>query len=249
MSGIKNGEMFATFRRDGNIKLGNIAEWATTQGDEEMEINYNGFHAMVKGTCEGRCDGCKKACYVNKATNRYQSVRYGYAINTLLMRENIEKLYTMLRNQIARAKKPFEIIRIHVSGEFEQGVNGLNEWKMFERLASDFPNITFYTYTKAYEIAIPRLLAGNVPSNMIVNISVWENQGIKEFDTVKHLPNVKAYVYYDRKNRFDYLGNGIKFDAWCKAYDIHGKMDHDITCDKCRKCFDNHSKCIGCFDH
>ena len=96
-----------------------------------------------------------------------------------------------------------------------------------------------------YDVVIPALLAGNVPENMTVLISIWHKFGVNEFEKVKNLPNVKAFVYDDN---YKY---GFVIDTYCKAYDEHGKLDHNITCDKCKKCFNrlNNCKVIGCKAH
>lgn len=243
-------ELKAHLGRQGNIKVGKtIATWSTLKGNENYFIPE--LNKEVHGTCGKYCVECSDSCYVTKSYKRYTSrktgkcsVKYGHAVNTIAMRENIEKCYTDLYNQIKRARNPISIVRIDQSGEIENAM----QFGMWIRLANDFKDITFYIYTKAFDIVIPMLLTGIVPLNLVVNISIWHEYGIAEYNLVKHLPNVKAFVYFDG---FDYAAHGLEIQTMCNAYDIKGKMNHEITCDRCKKCFNDSEKCkvIGCYDH
>lgn len=238
------------FLRDGNTKLGdNMATWSTLKGDDDYYIPE--LDRTVKGTCGKYCAGCKHACYVTKSYNRYTSrktgkcsVKLGHARNTIMLRENINKVYNDLHNQIARARNPFDIIRLNQSGELENK----EQFNMFCQLGRDFDYIREYIYTKAYDIVIPMILDGLVPQNVTVLISIWHEQGIEEYKKVAHYPNVKAFVYMDG---FDYSAYGLEVQTMCAAYDENGKMDHNVTCDKCKKCFNRLTNCkvIGCYDH
>lgn len=242
--------MKAKLNRGGNIKLGQlIGTFSKLMGDDNYFIPE--LQTYVRGTCGKHCDGCKGSCYVTKSYRRYTerdtgkcSVKLGHARNTIAVRENIEQVFADLTGQIRRARKPFVIVRIHQSGELET----VTEFKMWCNIAREFPNIVFYIYTKAFELVIPALLAGDVPKNLVVLMSIWHEYGIKEFDAVKHLDNVKAFVYCDGYN---YTKHGLTIQTMCTAYNEHGKMNHAVTCDKCRKCFNSLESCkvIGCYDH
>ncbi len=233
-------EIRARFTSNGNIKLGKkMGVWSTLMGDDTYNVKINGVPVSVKGTCGGHCAGCKGNCYVKKSY-RYPSVVLGHARNTLAIR-NTEKCFQDLDGQLNRKRVPFEQIRIDQSGEIENK----EQFAMWCTLAAKHPETVFYIYTKNYDVVIPALLAGNVPENMTVLISIWHKFGVNEFEKVKNLPNVKAFVYDDN---YKY---GFVIDTYCKAYDEHGKLDHNITCDKCKKCFNrlNNCKVIGCKAH
>lgn len=233
----------ARLSRGHNIKMGDsIASWSTLKGDHEIYIPEIG--QAVRGTCGKHCAGCEGTCYVN-SEYRYPSVKYGHAIRTLAFRADPDKVYETIYNQIKRARNPYTVVRVDHSGEIENE----KQFAVFCKLAADFPNIKWYIYTKNYDVVIPALLAGNVPNNFIINFSIWHDQGIKEFNTVRHLDNVKAFVYVDRKNTFDYAAAGLHIETMCKAYDEKGRMDHNITCEKCKKCFTGKFKVIGCNEH
>lgn len=223
---------------NGNTKLGNMGSFSKLYGNKTYWIND--LNMAVKGTCGNYCAGCEKECYVRKSY-RHGSVMLNHARNTVSMRENTKQSFKDMDLQMSRKRKPFEIVRIHQSGEFEKAeeVDGWSD------LARKHPETKFYVYTKAYDLVVPKLLDGTIPSNLTVLISIWHSYGMSEYEMVKSLPNVKAFVVDDG---YDY---GLEFDTRCMAYDSKGKLNHNITCDKCKKCFNRgkKSKVIACYEH
>ena len=266
----------AAFRIDarwiwkGNIKLGaSIASFATLAGNGTFHTKYGD----VKGTCDGVCEHCGlisdgskiPPCYVFKAYKRYTSrkdgscsVIDGHARNTLSIMTDPDLSFRQLSDALSRKKTPITACRYSESGEIPKGEIGKVVFRYMCRTASEHPELPFYIYTKRYDVVIPALLNGEVPINLVVLFSVWHEQGAMEFLTVAHLPNVKAFVYCDKNsdpvNGWDeeeYAKIGIMIQTWCMAYKAKGKMNHDVTCDKCQKCF-NHRNChkvIACWDH
>lgn len=234
------------FTKKGNVKLGGekarVWTWSTLKGNEPIFVKV--WNAFIVGTCGKHCVGCSKACYVN-ASYRYGSVIYGHAKNTIAIRYLLPQLYERLRNQILKAKKKPDLIRINQSGELQNKA----ELKMFCDLAREFPEIQFWLYTKNYEVITPALLNDEVPKNLTILISVWHENGIQTYQLLKEFDNVKAFVYDDKT--FNYETAGIGINTYCKAYDENGKLDHNVTCDICKKCFNRNSshKCIGCNAH
>lgn len=247
--------------KNGNVKIGGkkvrVWSWGTLFGCDMWDIPELGI--KVKGTCGNHCSGCfnpenwkKSACYVAKSyyqhinkKNGNCSARYGHALRTLALRYCKDELYNHLRNQILKARFKPEIIRLNVSGEIECK----KDFELFCKLAAEFTDIQFYIYSKNYGVIIPALLSGMVPKNFTVNVSIWHECGIAAYNLVKHLENVKAFIYDDRT--FNYSAHGLDIQTYCPAYDEHGKMNHELTCDICKKCFNRFPgcKCIGCYDH
>ncbi len=229
----------ARWYKKGNTKVGAIWTFSTLMGDNE----YNTCYGKIFGTCGSHCQGCKNSCYVTKSY-RYPSVIEGQARNTLAVRFFLDKAVEQLSGYVRRARKKPVACRFHQSGEIET----LQQLLAYSQIAKENPEQTFYIYSKNYSVVVPALLAGFVPGNLVVLISVWHENGIKEYNRVKHLDNVKAFVYMDG---YDYSKHGLTVNTMCNAYDVNGKLDHDITCDKCKKCFNKLASCkvIGCFDH
>lgn len=240
----------------GNLKVGNIATFSKLPGD----MNFATSYGIVQGTCAGCCEHCghslngkRPPCYVFKS-HRYPSVVDSQARNTLSVRNNPELAFEQLSASMKRKKKKPTAGRYDQSGE----IISKEEMVGMCKVAQENNSMPFYVYTKKYDVVIPMLLAGEVPKNLTVLISIWHTQGIREFLKVAHLPNVKAFVYCDKNSDTvngwgpeEYAQHGIIIQTFCAAYDMNGKMNHNVTCDKCRKCFNRgaKSKVIGCWDH
>ena len=242
----------AKIGKKGNIKLGShTATFSKLYSNKEIYIND--VLGSVKGSCGHYCKGCENDCYVKKSY-RYTSVKVGHATNTIAIREQIKQAFIDINLQIQRSKKHIDFFRINQSGELES----VFEFLAWCNTARQNPDTKFWVYSKAYDIIIPVLLSGVVPNNLTVLISVWHDIGLNEYNAVKHLENVKAFVYVDGNkgtdgawNENDYRAHDLDITTYCKAYDEKGKLNHDITCERCQKCFNRleTSKVIGCLAH
>jgi len=225
----------------GNIKVGDMLTFNKLAGN----IEWDG----CMGSCGEHCSGCfdsknpyESGCYVIKSYRQYKSsVIKPHTINTIGMREHLKDSFIELDRQLSRKRKILPI-RIHSSGEFEttQEIEGWIE------LARKHPNMPFYVYTKAYDL-LDEVLTKNssLPSNFFINISVWHEQGIAIYNKWKKLDNIRAFVYDDG---YDYADK-ITIDGYCPAYNKAGKLSHDLTCDKCKICFQEKVKVCGCYSH
>lgn len=227
----------------GNIKLGNnplFGSWSTMKG-KTSEVRYvKKYDGSCSGTCGDCAKNCSESCYVN-ASYRYGSVIQRHAVNATYIKENLKLTFKLLDEQLTRKKDKFQIIRINQSGE----LTGYKELKAWINLAIKHPETQFYVYTKNYK-AVKKLVASDitVPNTFTILISVWHKQGVKEFEMWKNLSYIKAFVYDDGEM-------SIKPQTYCKAYDDNGKLDHNVSCEKCKKCFNRNSnhKIIACKSH
>lgn len=233
----------AKFNKNGNIKLGRrMWSFSKLYGNWAHE---SARYGAVMGSCGSYCDGCSKSCYVRKSY-RYPSVIDSHARNTLAFRNDLQGAFNDLNKQIDRAKNKPAYIRIDQSGEIESPM----ELLLWVLTAKKHPNTAFYTYTKNFD-AVRMVIntfdnGASIPSNITINISVWHEYGMDAFEEFKKYPFIKAFVYDDG---FDYAAHGLNIETYCRAYDEAGKMDHNVTCELCRKCIDRPAKVIGCFDH
>lgn len=234
--------------KNGNIKIGHTMwSWNKLAG--------NGVIAGCKGTCGKHCGGCynaenpkKSPCYVFKSYVIYgwdhSSVVKSHVRNTNVMRNDIDKAFNDIQLQIKRAKSKPSAVRIHASGELETAQE-LTKWI---ETAVMFPEIPFYVYTKAYEIldeVFNSIDCSKIPNNFFINVSIWHDNGVESYNKWKHLDCVRAFVYDDG---YDY-SDKINMDCYCPAYDKNGKLSHDLTCDKCKICFQTKAKVCGCYSH
>lgn len=233
-------------KSNGNIKLGShMGTISKIYGNKEIYVEKLG--CCVRGTCGKYCAGCDKACYV-RASYRYGSVILGHAKTTLAFRQDIARAFAEMDLQLSRKRKPFKQVRINQSGEIES----TEELTRYYWLARKHPESDFYLYTKNFDALRESLILEKLPKNITILISVWHEYGLAVFNEYKHIPNIKAFVYVDDTwNAEKYAENGIVITTWCKAYDERGKLDHNITCDKCHKCFDRlgSHKVVGCHAH
>jgi hypothetical protein len=235
--------MCRNYVKKGNIKTGlTIGTISKLYGDDMWYIPKLGI--SVKGTCSGCCGGCKGSCYV-ASSYRYDSVKYSHAVTTIAQREDIVKFWQDVSSQISRKRNPFEFLRGNQSGELESD----EEFLGYCKVAREHPNLTVYLYTKRYDIVYRNI--NKIPTNFMVNLSIWGNYGIEEYKNLSEKSDrIKAFVYLTREFTAEwYASKGIDVVAICGAYDRNGKMNHEITCDKCKLCMNPKARVVGCYDH
>lgn len=250
-----------------NVKLGDMGSWAMLFGSCNWYIPE--LDIEVKGTCGGHCKGCfdpehpeKSPCYVAKSYVKYTkrneddsignilknkcTVKLGHAYRTVAMTMFRTDLLLSLDAQLTKAKKKFGVIRINESGE----LTCYEDLEMWCELARRHPETIFYLYTKNYKAVKKAIENDVICKNIFINISVWHQYGVFEYTEMKNHPQIRAFVLVDNEwTKEDYKNNGIEITSMCAAYDEKGKMNHAITCDKCKKCFSNNNKCVGCYEH
>lgn len=257
----------AKIKEQDNVKLGNMGSWAELPGGCDWFIPE--LNITVKGTCGEFCKGCFNkenpkcsACYVFKSyvKNTFRNedgtvgdiqknrcyVKLGHAYRTIAMTAFRDELLLSLDKQLTRKKKKFEIVRINESGEF----TCYEDLAMWCELSRRHPETIFYVYTKNYAAVRKALINNIVPSNFFINISIWHQLGIKDYMEMKDHPQIRAFVLVDKEwTRKRYAMEGLEITSMCGAYKENGKLNHNVTCDKCKKCFGRTSKCTGCNEH
>lgn len=215
-----------------NMKT-NIPSWSTYPGDEIIYLKDGRKVSDLDGTCnKADCKACKhwETCYAIRML-RYPEVARNYIENTMFLREDIDGLEQELVRQIKEIES--EMFRFDVSGEIES----FNQLIMFLSVAYQNPEKTFYVYTKNYDVVDKYFKTGcELPDNFHILISIWHESGIACYLRHRHHKNIHCFVYQDG---FDYDQYGIELleKNRCFAYDENGKMNHNITCIKCRKCW------------
>ena len=218
-----------------NIKLGDkVASWSTLKGDELLYIPR--LNKRVRGTCRNS-QFCTKDCYVNKSYNRYpKTAMYGHAVNAIGLRTCPAKVFQDLHRQLSVTRR-FRVVRINHSGDLEN----MQELEMWSLLATLHPDFTFYIYTKQFNLALEFIENNPLPKNFHVNFSIWHEHGVNEYFKVAHYPNVHAFVYDDGETY-------LTATDFCRAY-LNGKLNHAITCERCKKCYKPGVKVIFCKSH
>lgn len=245
----------SNYIKQGNIKVGaGTGTISKLAGNKCITVKLAELAGMeVSGTCGAFCSGCQgngiedimhAPCYVFKSY-RYPSVILSHARTTLAMREDLQQTFNDMDAQLSRKKKPFRYVRINQSGELESAA----EFKAWCDLAAKHPETTFWLYTKAFDYVRPHI--ADIPDNLFLNISIWAEYGIDEYLEYSSISDqVSAFCYCDEDYTPDwYAAHGIQIQAFCQAYDRNGKLNHNITCDKCKLCHCTDLKVTGCWSH
>lgn len=147
----------------GNQKIGNVWHFSTLPGTLEFNVTIaNGETITVCGTCGQDCKNgyCKTGRYI------MSNVQNSLANKTVLARDHMDYLYRAITAQIKADH--IDKLRIHVTGDFFSKAY-LNMW---ERIVSENPGVTFWTYTKekAAECAFDRFENANIVKSDIPGI-------------------------------------------------------------------------------
>lgn len=252
---------------DKNIKLGYMGSWSMLFGNCDWYIPE--LDITLKGTCGEHCKGCFNPinpkcspCYVAKSYVRHTyskedgtvgdivndkcTIKLGHAYRTIAMTMFRKDLLLSLDKQLTNMKKKLNVVRINESGE----ITCYEDLELWCELGRRHPETIFYLYTKNYKAVRKSLINAVVPSNVFINISIWHQLGISDYLEMKDHPQIRAFCLVDKEwTKEKYYSHGIEITSMCMAYDDKGKMNHNITCDKCKKCFSVVNKCVGCFEH
>ncbi len=207
-----------------NEKMGHVLSFSKLAGANAV-TTASGYTRTYMGTCGGCCSACEGDCYAI-ASEKYHcnTSPLAWGRNTILSRENPD-LYYFLIDAFIASKKKCNVVRIHVSGEFET-LHELREWN---GMAFRHPEIVFYTYTKRYMFL--KLLTNKAP-NFVINISEWKNHA--EIEAIKKLLPFKVgtFVYVPQSEKDNPIYKGL---SMCPTVDFSGKHT-GVTCEKCPLC-------------
>lgn len=138
--------------KNGNDKLGKgVYTWSMLPGCG------NG------GTCCCNYTGC----YAMAGRYVMAPVKECLAYNTRLARERLEYLETVIELQLAHSKS-IKYIRIHAAGDFFSGAYVA----MWQRIAARHSDITFWTYTKAWNRGFDAEL---IALNALPNVNIVDS--------------------------------------------------------------------------
>lgn len=131
-----------------NTKIGKAGTWSMHHGNEILKIDdapkavkavmRTACVDSVKGSCPCHCDGC----YCDSGNYNYGTVKASNIRKLLIAKLYTDFMVCAINAQIKADN--IEQLRIHASGDFFNA-EYINAWV---RIASENPNVTFWTYTK-----------------------------------------------------------------------------------------------------
>lgn len=171
-------------------------------------------------TC-GNCKECKSFCYDIKACFAYPTALNARAYNAALMFTDRNAYFGSIREKLTRRLKN-KYFRWHVAGD----IVDIGYFAEMVKIAKEFPEFTFWTYTKMYWIVNKYCdLNGRdaIPENLHIMFSKWD--GLK-------MDNPYSFPVFACKLK---AGNVDTSEDWfAKVYKCPG------NCDLCKE------KKLGC---
>lgn len=223
--------------KKGNGKLGrNVWSFSTNPGNSEIILKSGVIVSNHVGTCQNcrACFGGDHAgeCYAEREMRQYKETAAAYTRNTAILREDPAAVYEAMRDALQKAKnskraKMPKLFRVNESGDFTP-----EEVEIFRRLALEFPEVTFFTYTKHTEMvhdARERLQASGQqwPANYVIRASQWRDaDGV---ETVPNPDNLPTFHYDDGTHE------DVRNMPHCPAVKPDGTRTGK-TCDACTLC-------------
>lgn len=126
-------------------------------------------------TC-GNCAGCKSFCYDIKACYQYKNtVVDARARNLAILEKDRAEFFKRIEDKLSRRRKN-KFFRWHVAGD----IVDYNYFENMVRIAANYPDFTFWTYTKMYHIVNMYVVnhggnrAAAIPGNLHILFSEWD---------------------------------------------------------------------------
>lgn len=230
-----NGQLHVSISK-GNIKVGNIPQFNTLPGDSLFRMSNGQTLTNIVGTCGGCCKDCVKDCYaVRSLMFHHNSVCKAWGGNTVILRYAPDKVRSEIKEYCM--KNIVKYFRFHTSGEIENE----GQLKLYCDICDDNPDVTFYIYTKRFDIICDlfvRHAVRIVPENLVINLSEWNNNiedyvnsiyGQDEREKVREFLNtLNVFAYDDGEHQ-------TSAPIHCPAIDRKGH-ETGVTCAMCRRC-------------
>ena len=216
---------------------------------KKLNVNINGNKKLINTssvrfmiwnipavvTCPFATEHCKHFCYARKAERVYPQVLPAREKN---MEESKSEdfvdnmVYTIesrLNSKAFANKKVY--FRIHESGDF-YNQKYTNAWCDIARHFENDNRITFLAYTKS----VKYILNANVPKNLIVRFSIWDDTKQADIESASRL-NLPIYTAGTKEE----VKNAVENKGFTKC--------ECADCANCGKCYSSEEKKIMCEIH
>lgn len=191
-----------------NVRCWSIASESTLEFIRTSEPSYSDKYIEKVGKLCHNCDTCKYDCY-NRYAYRFSSIIFSRMSNFYhTMDENfIHNMIASIYNYNERSKKEGKklLIRLHVDGE----MYSLNYSRKLMDICRFFlldDNVLFYIYTKSYDIVEQLDKNNEIPSNLNVLLSLYDDL---DEELKRYVLNSKHNTFYT-SNTLESLPQGSK---------------------------------------
>lgn len=231
---------------NGNRKTGKgVANVSTLPGDKNHLLTKKDGTILsdVPGTCGGMCAQCYQYCYAKNAAKRYPSARRAWAKNTVLLRKDPKKFFSLI-DAYLNTKKGITDFRWNVSGEIETYA----QLEMMDAFAQSHPGVWFGVYTKRYGFVLDFLKKHKrFASNFIVNISVWHNL-YSVLTMFKEYHKEINFFAYDDGTASKAEQEALSMLPHCRAVGSNHK-ETGVQCVRCNVCYRRKGLITAVYSH
>lgn len=197
-------------------------------GNIKLKSTENAFYLIFNlpavVTCPQRTSMCEAMCYARKAEQLYPQVLPCREKNLLETRKNyfpldmVNHIKYHLRLKKNDGKQCF--FRWHESCDiFHQGY-----FYSICQIAEALPDVKFLAYTKSIDIVSEYCNYFDIPANLTIRFSVWDDTAVGDINTANKL-GLPIYTAFPKKE----LDTMVELEAYTKC---------DCICENCKKCFD-----------
>jgi hypothetical protein len=138
----------------------------------KKKMTLPGWSTVPGRDCGDRCRFCLSKCYAMKAWRQYPDVKTAWTKNGDSARANDGIWQGEIGAFLARKNPPY--FRIHVSGDFMDGIPGRVYFSEWVRVARAFPLTRFLAFTKCFETVNTEPL----PRNMEILYSAFPGMDV-----------------------------------------------------------------------
>jgi hypothetical protein len=223
-----DGQLYVSISK-GNQKMGNIPQFNTLPGNVPLRKKDGTLLCNIHGTCSKYCKLCSTDCYaIRAAIYHNNSCILAWGRNTVLLRNDPHKVHLAI-NEYCR-KNVVKYFRFHSSGELES----YKQLLMYVEICKDNPDVTFYIYTKAFDILHTWFCdlekkGESVPENLVINLSEWHGN-IDDIKNEKYFKECNIFAYDDGD-----CGPNVDAMQHCPAVNKDG-FETGVTCAQCLRC-------------
>lgn len=204
-----------------NSKLGNIPSFSVLPGSAPLSTKAGRVVSSVPGTCSN-CELCEGHCYAIRYTKARPSVAAAYERNTLLLREDPERLGRFIVAAIMMFDRP--LFRWNVAGD----IDSAEHMQMVANVCAQTPNVKHAIYTHNIKYVTDYMNKFGPISNLAVNWSIEYKPDEEERATAAKY-GFQFFAYDNHSGRFSEC-------AHCPAVDENGERT-GFQCYTCQRCY------------